>query len=168
MFAKNQFQILFAYHWQIRSRLLVTASQLSEPDINHNPGYGHGSIRELFFHLLRTENRWRLGLETGLQLPGLQPNNYSSLAEIQAEVDREQKAWQTLLERMSAEEIEGLVILTDRQGEISRMPRWRILTHLILHGMQHHSEVAQLLTARGKSPGDIDFILFGQGSQNLV
>jgi len=34
------------------------------------------------------------------------------------------------------------------------------LQHLILHGMQHHTEIAQLLTLKGQSPGDIDFIFY--------
>ncbi len=33
-----------------------------------------------------------------------------------------------------------------------------ILFHLVLHCMQHHTELAELLTRRGKSPGEIDFI----------
>ena len=40
------------------------------------------------------------------------------------------------------------------------MPLWRVLQHLILHGMQHHAELAQLLTAKGQSPGNLDFIFF--------
>jgi uncharacterized damage-inducible protein DinB len=40
------------------------------------------------------------------------------------------------------------------------MERWRILQHLVLHGMQHHTEIAHGLTVKGHSPGDIDFIFF--------
>jgi uncharacterized damage-inducible protein DinB len=39
-------------------------------------------------------------------------------------------------------------------------PRWRVLQHLALHGMQHATEIAQLLTVKGQSPGDIDFIFY--------
>jgi uncharacterized damage-inducible protein DinB len=37
---------------------------------------------------------------------------------------------------------------------------WRILQHVILHGMQHASEIAKRLTEFGHSPGNIDFIYF--------
>ncbi|MFN8458639.1 MAG: hypothetical protein U0401_28965 [Anaerolineae bacterium] len=37
---------------------------------------------------------------------------------------------------------------------------FRQTQHLILYGMQHQTELAQLLTAKGRSPGDIDFIFF--------
>lgn len=74
--------------------------------------------------------------------------------------EREQSAWETLLEGLSAEEIEGDLDLATRRGDVSAIPRWHILQHLVLHGMQHHTELAQLLTAKGQSPGDIDFIFF--------
>jgi uncharacterized damage-inducible protein DinB len=50
--------------------------------------------------------------------------------------------------------------LINRRGDIFPTPRWRVLQHLVLHGMQHHSELAQLLTAKGQSPGNIDFIFY--------
>ncbi|HEY3310680.1 MAG TPA: DinB family protein [Anaerolineales bacterium] len=160
-FAKTQFQTLYSYHWRIRTRLLDGAAKLSDADYRSNPGYGHGSIHDMLFHLLRTENNWRLGLETSQRLNGIQPLAYSTLTAIQKGVELEQQAWHTLLDKLSEDEIEGHINLFDQRGEVSEMARWRILTHLILHGMQHHSEVAQMLTAKGQSPGDIDFIFHG-------
>jgi uncharacterized damage-inducible protein DinB len=45
-------------------------------------------------------------------------------------------------------------------GRTMRVAHWRVLQHLVLHGMQHHAELAQLLTAVDRSPGDLDFIFF--------
>lgn len=74
--------------------------------------------------------------------------------------EQEQLAWQTLLNSLSGAEIENVISLTTLAGQVYPVPRWRILQHLILHGMQHHTELAQLLTAKGQSFGDIDFIFF--------
>ena len=35
-----------------------------------------------------------------------------------------------------------------------------ILHHVVIHGMQHRSEAAAILTDYGHSPGNIDFIIF--------
>lgn len=40
------------------------------------------------------------------------------------------------------------------------MIRWHMLSHLLMHSMQHRSEAAVLLTQYGRSPGDIDFLFF--------
>ncbi|MCA9871854.1 MAG: hypothetical protein KC487_15925 [Anaerolineae bacterium] len=50
--------------------------------------------------------------------------------------------------------------LINWRGDPWTMPLWRVLQHLILHGMQHHTELAQLLTAEGQSPGDIDLLFY--------
>jgi uncharacterized damage-inducible protein DinB len=160
MFSKTQFEILYAYHWSIRRRLLKCAAQVSPEDYRKQPGYGRGSIHDLFLHLLSAERLWRLGLELGKQLPPLDSEEFPGLEAIQAGAAGEQAAWELLLESLSAAEIEAEMSLTDRRGRQWNMPRWRILQHVILHGMQHHTELAQLLTAAGQSPGDIDFIFY--------
>jgi len=160
MLTKTMFLTLFAYHWHTHTRLFDLAAQLNEAEYKENPGYGKGSIHDLFFHLMRVMNSWRLGLETGKRLSPLRAEDYPTHASLLAGLQQEQSAWQILLGKLSEEEIEGDVRLITRSGEIVDIPRWRVLQHLVLHGMQHHAELAQLLTLKGRSPGDIDFIFF--------
>ena len=37
-------------------------------------------------------------------------------------------------------------------------PNWQFLAHVVNHGTQHRSEAAALLTAEGRSPGDLDLL----------
>jgi uncharacterized damage-inducible protein DinB len=160
MFTKTLFQTLFAYHWHTHTRLLDLAGQLDEADYEAPTGYGKGSIHDIFFHLIRALNNWRQGLETGKRLYSLNPEDYTTLEGVRAAFQKEQAAWQSLLDNLSEEDIAGDISFTRRSGEVENYPRWRILQHLVLHGMQHHAELAHLLTLKGKSPGDIDFIFF--------
>jgi uncharacterized damage-inducible protein DinB len=57
MFSRSQFQTLFTYHWHTNLRLMECAAKLGEADYKDNPGYGHDSIHDLLFHLLRTAHR---------------------------------------------------------------------------------------------------------------
>jgi len=99
-------------------------------------------------------------LETGQQPPPLRREDYPDLESLRAGFESEQAAWEALLGKFGEAEIEADVNMTSLRGETYPIPRWRILQHLVLHGMQHHAEVAQLLTEQGRSPGNLDFIFY--------
>jgi uncharacterized damage-inducible protein DinB len=160
MSSQSQYQTLLVYHWHTTRRLMECAAQLREADYKHNPGYGHGSIHDLLFHLLRTDRSWRLALETGKQTAGVRPEEFPDLQSLQAGFEGEQSAWQALLDGYGDSAIERDVALANWRGDRMAIPLWRVLQHLVLHGMQHHAEIAQLLTIQGQSPGDIDFIFY--------
>jgi hypothetical protein len=72
-------------------------------------------------------------------------------------------AWRRLLEGLGADALEAEAELAAGPGRVMRIPRWRVLHHVILHGMQHHAEAAQILTRHDKSPGGLDFIFYSPG-----
>jgi uncharacterized damage-inducible protein DinB len=37
---------------------------------------------------------------------------------------------------------------------------WQILVHILYHSAQHRSEMAEMLTRYGQSPGDLDFVFY--------
>ena len=159
-FTKIQFITLFQYHWETNTRLLKCAAVLEEIRYNHHPGFGRGSIHDLLVHLLRADQSWRVGLETGIQGQPPSSEDYSTLEAVSDGYENERIAWTKLLEGFSEGELHGDIELRTLRDDQYTFPRWRILQHLILHVMQHHSELAQLLTNEGQSPGDIDFIFY--------
>jgi uncharacterized damage-inducible protein DinB len=57
---RDQIQKLFDYHWHNNRLMLEKSAGLAEADYYENPGYGHGSIHDLLFHILRTDRSWRM------------------------------------------------------------------------------------------------------------
>lgn len=157
---KNQYQTLFAWHFHTRGKLVERATLLPTEAYFENPGYGHGSIHALLFHLVRADRAWRTALETGTQPPPEKIENYPDLSTLQTAFTAEQQGWLDLLAGLSGEQIAADLELTTWRGSRFTIPCWRVLQHLILHGMQHHTELAHLLTLKGHSPGDLDFIFF--------
>ncbi len=161
--AKAMFTTLFAYHWHTFTRLVDCAAALEEQALPDAPTFGQRSLRELFYHLLRTDQAWRLGLEMGRRvLPQIKLDDFVSAADFRTGVQAEKQAWDNLLDSLTSAQVEGDLNMADGRGGEAHLPRWRIFQHVNLHGMQHFAEIAALLTQLGKSPGDIDFIFFDE------
>jgi len=156
----DQFHNLFAYHFDTTFKLLDCAEQVSGSKLVVDLGYSHGSIHNLFFHVLRTDSSWRMGLETGQQVSGVHDRDYPDLASLRIGLKNEQIAWKEYLDGLDDAQIGGEIDITNRRGEEISFKLWHILQHVVLHGMQHQSEIAHQLTENGCSPGDIDFIFY--------
>ncbi|MEI7768645.1 MAG: DinB family protein [Chloroflexales bacterium] len=143
-------QTLFAYHWDTTDRLIAGAGKLGAEE--------QDALQAIFMHLLSVDYAWRTALETGRQPAPLAAADFPTLEAIGAGFAAERRAWGALLDGLSDEEIAATALLTRANGQPSPLPRWRVLHQVLLHGMQHHAELAQLLTAQGQSPGNIDFI----------
>jgi uncharacterized damage-inducible protein DinB len=139
---------------------LEKAALLDEAVLYAHPGYGHGSIHDLFFHSLATSHGWRVALETGQQPRRLKSAGFERLPAIHDAFAQEFAAWQALIDKATDEQIASPILLLTLRGDEARLVYWRVLQHLTLHFMQHHTEIAQLLTLQGQSPGDIDFLFY--------
>jgi uncharacterized damage-inducible protein DinB len=160
MFTKKQFRSLFAYHAHVNRLLLDRAANITEVEFN-TPGVYDRSIHLLLFHILQTDYNWRVSMDTGMQPAPLRRDDYLTLASLADGFAKEETAVIEFLERITAEEIESSVHLTAYADDFEEdMPRWKILLHMIVHGEQHQSELAYLLTGYGQSPGDLDYIDF--------
>ena len=161
MTTRSQFQVILKYHFHTTSQLLNCAFQLGQEQFDHDPGYSRGSLHQIFFHIMRADHNFRRELESGKRIPPLiRLEEFPDLDSLRAGFSKEQALWEALLDGLSDEQLEGTIRLTNLDGEEKDLPYYRILQHVILHGMQHHSEIAALLTQFGHSPGNIDFIFF--------
>jgi uncharacterized damage-inducible protein DinB len=97
---------------------------------------------------------------------GTSPPRLYTLADIPT-LEQLRSTWNTEEQRMRAflatlhnEDLARSISYTTTQGKAHSNLLWELLYHLVLHGMQHRSEAAAMLTASGHSPGWIDFILY--------
>ena len=155
-------QLLFAYNAWANERILAAAEGLSEAEYGADvPGLSHGSIRATLVHQLGAEIIWRRRC-----LEGVSPTTLLQAAEV--------PTFPALRQRWAAEDAtlrEGLARLTDEalaaplayrttRGTPMENTLWQILAHVVNHGTQHRAEAAVALTAFGRSPGDVDLIVY--------
>lgn len=157
---KNTLQTLFNYTWHTTNHLLAVAAQLSEADYKTPTAYKSESIHDVSFHLLQVAMAWLNGVKTGKQSVVITKEQVSDLAPLRAKFADVQADWTTFLDSLSDEQIAGDIHLINWRGEPVTFVYWRVLYQVILHAMQHHSELAQMLTLKGHSPGNIDFLFY--------
>lgn len=158
----DQIKTLFSYHWAMTVRLIEGAAQIEESIYKKELDYGRGSVHDLLFHILAADHSWRIALQSGRQQPGLDNSDFPDLDSVHALLEDEERAWQEYFTDLTDAALQEEVSLTSLRGHTRNIPLWRVLVHLVLHGMQHQSELSRLLTEQDQSPGDIDFIFFSE------
>jgi uncharacterized damage-inducible protein DinB len=155
MSLKAQYQTLFAYQAVTYDKLLACAASIDEAAYRQRIPYTPGSLHDMLFHILFWLHNWRDGVETNYSSPSLQVADFPTLTALRTGMQTEAVAWQKLLERLDEADF-----AQERNVGGSSFVLWRVLQHLVLHGMQHQAEAAAYLTSKGYSPGLIDFIWY--------
>lgn len=161
MLGKTMLTTAAGYHRWATEQILERATRLSDEQYRAPHAHGGRSVHDTLFHMLRVDHVWRTVCERpGEPLTPLAPEDHPDLATIREAWAREAAALSGLLDHLSDSELAAVVEIRDWQGRVSQIERWRTLYQMLLHGMQHRSELAQILTEHGHSPGDIDFIIY--------
>jgi uncharacterized damage-inducible protein DinB len=149
----DEVRILFAYDRWATRRVLDVLDGLdpavwTRPNVVDKRGLG-----AILVHHLGASQRWRHGFQETGQSPEPEIAPLPSIDELR-------KAWEVEWEAVDA----WLPTLTDtfvayvHEG----VPVWQMLVHVINHGTQHRSEAASLLSAEGRSPGELDLINYAE------
>jgi uncharacterized damage-inducible protein DinB len=156
----DQLASMYAYHFDTALQLLSLAEQAPVQMVNEARAPAARSIPDLFFHILDTDRAWRIGLETGTRPERLRGDHYPTLSALREGLEQERRAWELFLANLEQAQLDREIALGSEPGRFFAIGRWKVVHHVLLHGMQHLSEAAAKLTEMGASPGDIDFIFY--------
>jgi uncharacterized damage-inducible protein DinB len=155
----DEIRFLFAYdRWATRKVLLALGGL--DPDAwTRTDVLGDRGLGNILVHHLGSSQRWRSlfegrAIDESLRLE-LEP--LPTIDDLRARWEAEWSAvdpWlRTLTEDSVAKVQEGV-------------PVWQLLVHVVNHGTQHRAEAAALLTAEGRSPGELDVFDFAEAQRD--
>jgi uncharacterized damage-inducible protein DinB len=146
---KNHFLTLFGYNYDANARLMQAAAKLDVDAYYAEDSYSHGSLHGLLFHLLRTENVWRMILQTGQgPNPPLAREDFPDLPSLEGRWQLEQTVMLTYINSLNDDDLDGDMEATDWRGMVHKMKRWYILQHIILRRVSHRRRHADRLFSR--------------------
>ena len=147
----DEIRFLFAYDRWATRRVLGALEGVDQGIWTRPNVVGERGLGGILVHHLGASQRWRIGLESQGDSEGPRPEN-ESLPAVDDLRDRWEAEW-------VATDL-WLPNLTDGfLGHVhDGVPVWAMLVHVVNHGTQHRAEAAVLLTAEGRSPGQLDLI----------
>lgn len=157
----EEIERLILYNQWANSRILHAASKISMEQLRLECGLSQGSIFSTLIHIVDAQLYWRTACQDGnAPEKKLSPSDFNHFQQMRSRFELEDTL---LLEYVRS-------LADDRLGKPIqyRWPRakprqqilWHVLFHIVNHGTHHRAEVGRYLDGLGKSPRDMDFILF--------
>ena len=153
---------LYEYNRWANHLILEKAGQLTLEQLSAPSRFPRGSMLETLFHAFYAEWVWRKRIQGQSPLPNdemIHVEDYATLGHLKSAWQSEEQAMVSYLSGLEGNALEANIHYSNSRGEFDERLS-DILMHVVLHGMQHRSELAQMLTELGHSPGDVDYIIY--------
>lgn len=142
-----------------RDRIFEQAAKLTPEQFDEQTRFPIHTVKETLVHTMSAEQIYRQRLMAQPRTE-VEKEDFTDLAAIRDYWKAEEAQMRNYLAGMSDETwLEKFRYTTSRGDEFERV-RLHMVTQLFFHSMQHRSELAQMVTEFGFSPGDIDFTLY--------
>jgi uncharacterized damage-inducible protein DinB len=166
----DEIKLLHDYNDWANARILAACARVSPEQYAAPDSYGRGGLRATMVHIL--DNIWQqritlqgyykepLADEAAYDATELHEDAFPTFALLQERWMIEQQEMRAYLDTLTEEALNGTIRYVI-PGAMREYVVWHILLDaFLIHGGQHRSEAAALLTGYGQSPGDFDFTMF--------
>lgn len=161
----NEIVTLFNYNRWADEQIMKSVGNLSKDRFTAKIPCSHGSIRGILVHILSADFIWRKRCREGISPDQFFDEDLFPTPESVSErLISEQAEMKSYLNTLKSSDLQNTIEYRTTKGVSHKNILWHILLHLFNHGTHHRSELSELLTRCGNSPGDIDFIIYLRNS----
>lgn len=153
---------LYDYSYWATGRVMHSTSQAgAEAFTASRPELYYGSLRGTLAHILTAEWIWRQRCQEGVSPAALfDPLAFPTVDALALRWKEEEIAMRAYLASLTDADLARTVEYYSTKGQPFQNTLWHLLVHVVNHGTQQRSEAAMALTAQGRSPGDLDMIVY--------
>lgn len=151
----DEIRFLFAYDRWATRRVLAVLDGLDSAVWSRTNAVADRGLGGILVHHLGASQRWRIGFETQGAGEGPRPE-LEPLPAIEELRERWEAEW-AAVDAWLPTVTDGFVAYV-----FDGVPVWQMLVHVVNHGTQHRAEAAALLSAEGRSPGELDLIDYAE------
>jgi uncharacterized damage-inducible protein DinB len=157
----DDIRLLYAYNAWANALILDKTAGVSEADyFATRPGLSFGSLHGTLLHTLGAEALWYQRWQGESPPAMLSETDLPTFAALRERWRAEEAKQQAYLAKLRDLDIEAPLNYRTTEGNTYTQPLGPLMVHLVNHGTQFRAEAAVALTQIGRSPGDLDFVLF--------
>jgi uncharacterized damage-inducible protein DinB len=152
--------MIYGYNYWGNARILDACASLTQAELDAPTKNGYASLRATLVHAMHANWIWLSRWQGVSPTTVLDERDYPTLASIRERWQREEQQTRAFLASLTEEKLASDLTYQNLKGVSFTLPLWQTMVHLVNHGTQHRSEVAFMLTALDRSPGDLDMSLY--------
>lgn len=151
-----QLRKLVAYNQWANEKILKSIDGMTAEELARPVDAYFGSIEKNLQHVLGAMRvwlaRWNGEVPPSLQAPigGPWPDEFGAT----------HVAYRAFVESLTGASAGRIVDYKDTKGNPYRNPLDQLISHVVNHGTHHRAETGMVLERIGRSPGDMDYILY--------
>jgi uncharacterized damage-inducible protein DinB len=153
-------QTLYEYSYWANGKLFAVIRTLTPEEFTQPVAGSYESLRNTLVHILSAEWGWLSrcgGLQRG---SALKAADFPTFESVVATWTRVEAAMREFLSRLGDDDIDRMIEFESPAGGRRVMPLGELLHHGATHGVHHRGQIALLLRMLGKTPGNVDLLLY--------
>jgi uncharacterized damage-inducible protein DinB len=151
-----QFQSLADYNGWANQKIVAASAPLSDDEFERAGDASYGGLQGTLSHILYAELLW---LTRWLGEPPFKADT-TARPDLLGSLGRADHALIAFVNGQSDADWDRKVDYVDTRGVPHHRSLSLLVTQLLNHGTYHRGEAALMLSAMGRSPGDLDYIYF--------
>jgi uncharacterized damage-inducible protein DinB len=156
----NELEELYDYCYWTNGRFFEVVGRLTPEEFAQPVAGSYGSVRDTLVHMLSAEWGWLERCGGPKRGPALFAADYQSFSAVEDRW-RDVEAWvRAFLANLSKEDLGRRITFAIANVPQRTMPLADLMRHGALYGIHHRGQVAFLLRALGRIPGNFDFVLY--------
>ena len=149
----DEIRVLFAYDRWATRKVLDVLEGVDPAVWARTEVVGDWGLGAILVHHLGASQRWRHAFQDTGESPEPELEPLPSIDDLRDRWDAEWAVVDAWLPTVTDDFVAHVH---------EAVPVWQMLVHVVNHGTQHRAEAAALLTAEGRSPGELDLIFFAE------
>jgi uncharacterized damage-inducible protein DinB len=162
---KAYIEKLIDYNYWANGLVMKNAEKLTDEEFRQENGSGLDSVRDILAHVMLAEWLWLERMQGKSRILDefkkfFKLERYPTIKECYDDWFDIELRMRDFLANMPEEQLTQTFEYARSDGSEYENRYIDIFTQLILHGMQHRSELAVILSKLGHSPGNLDYIVY--------